>query len=222
MKSHRVYTKMPIRRKRRRNLSEPLRSKGWSTCMPFSRTSILWGYISPTLRRASLGLHSGCVYSQCFRTLWGARGLASFQRRSRMELAHAHHWWWIDSWDGWPWMPLRLNRSSTCASHASWRVLPRVFAYSSFRKLHFVGVCVGMRILSECLHLGGRRWIRRRITPFLHPIVGIECADWFLSPLGSWAFESGKAVHSSSSSGRFMYGGSGRWWKWRSIGICRS
>ena len=50
-------------------------------------------------------------------------------------------------------MPLWPNRSSACASHSSWRVLPRVFADSFARRLRFVGECVGMRILSECLHL---------------------------------------------------------------------
>ena len=119
-------------------------------------------------------------------------------------------------------MLLRPNRSSACASHASWHVLPRVYADSSFWLPHFVGVCVDTRILSVCLHLRGRRWIHRRSTPFLHPIVGIEYADPFLSPLGSWAFGSGRTLHSSSSSGRSTCSGSSRRWRWRSTGILRS
>ena len=150
----------------------------------------LWGYISPTSRQTFLDLCSGCIHSQWFWTLWGTRGFPSFQLRYRMELARALHRWCIYSWVRRPWMPLQPNRSSACASNASWRVLPRVFADASFRLLHFVGVCVSIRILSECLHLGGRRWIRRRSTPFLRSIVGIECADRFLFRLGSWAFGS--------------------------------
>ena len=54
-----------------------------------------------------------------------------------------------------PWMPLLPNRSSACASHASWRVLPRLFADSFSPLLRFVGDCVGLRTLSKCLPLGG-------------------------------------------------------------------
>ena len=50
-------------------------------------------------RRASLGFRSGYVHSQYFRSPWGARGWASFQRGPRMELARPRYLWCIDSWD---------------------------------------------------------------------------------------------------------------------------
>ena len=77
-------------------------------------------------------------------------------------------------------MSFQPNRNLTCSSYATWFVLPRVCADSSFRILHFVGICVDVKILSLFHILGDKRSICQRSTPFLHPIVGIKyAADFF-------------------------------------------
>ena len=91
MELNQVHTMMLILRKQCPDSLEPFGSKGWSTCIPFARRSILWGCISLTSCRASVMFCLGCVHTQCFRTLGDVIESASFQNRSRMELAHALH-----------------------------------------------------------------------------------------------------------------------------------